>query len=322
MVAEMNNIKVSVIVPVYNSSKYICQTLNSIINQDFTDYEIIVIDDGSTDNSLDIAFEELSKSTIPHKIIHQKNSGVSIARNHGIEVSRGDYIVFVDSDDLISKNHLSELYNGKSDFSIIQLVKKDGDKLSSHHNYTEKLISCEEFIEMELEMKIPFNFCQLTYKSSIIRANNLKFNPEIIYGEDTDFALRALSYGENIAISNEVTYFYIQHSGSSVSTSKLKRFEFINVLEDLSEFYKKNNKDNLARLVTTSRIPKAIFGNMNYFFYNSYDYDDVINKMNELDLFSKLSKYEGDVKFRFKIKLFLFNPKLYYILWKKFKNSI
>ena len=78
----------------------------------------------------------------------------------------------------------------------------------------------------------------------------------------------------------------------------------------------------MADLITTSRIPKAIFGNMNYFFYNSYDFDEVMNRMNELDLFSKLSKYEGDKKFELKIKLFLFNPKLYYIMWKKFKNSI
>ena len=61
---------------------------------------------------------------------------------------------------------------------------------------------------------------------------------------------------------------------------------------------------------------------MNYFFYNGYDFDDVINKMKELDLFSKLSKFKGDKKFELKIKLFLFNPKIYYNVWKKLKNSI
>ena len=318
----MDNVDVSVIVPVYNSSQYIGQTLNSIINQDFDNYEIIVIDDGSTDDSLEIAYETLKTTDIPHKIIHQRNGGVSVARNNGIEVSRGDYIVFVDGDDCISKNHLSELYNGKTDFSLIQLVKKDGNSLSEPYVYLQKSISCEEFIKKELRMEIPFNFCQLMYKSSLIKDNNIHFKPDIVYGEDADFALRALSYGGEIAISNEPTYIYVQHSESTINTSKLQRFDFIQVLEDLADFYQKSGKDDLADLVITSRIPKAIFGNMNFFFYNSYDYDEVISKMKELDLFSKLSKYEGDSKFKFKIRLFLLNPKLYYIMWKKFKNSI
>ena len=87
-------------------------------------------------------------------------------------------------------------------------------------------------------------------------------------------------------------------------------------------FFKNQNRSDLAELIYTSRIPRAIFGNMNYFFYNDYDYGEVIKKMNELDLFKKLSKFKGDKKFTIKIKLFLLNPKLYYILWKKFKNSI
>lgn len=318
----MDNIKVSIIVPMFNCSEYIADTLNSIINQNFTDYEIIVVDDGSTDDSLDIAYETLKESEIPHKIIHQRNSGVSVARNHGIEVSRGDYLVFVDGDDYISENHLLELYNGKTDFSLVQFVKKDGDKLTEYITLNEKSISCEEFIKLELQMKILFNFCQLMYKSSIIKDNNIEFTSGVVYGEDIEFALKALIYGDDISISSEATYIYIQHPSSAINTSKFKRFDFIQVLENIAEFYKSKGRENLADLITTSRIPKAIFGNMNYFFYNSYDFDEVMNRMNELDLFSKLSKYEGDKKFELKIKLFLFNPKLYYIMWKKFKNSI
>ena len=104
----MDNIKVSVIVPVYNGEKYIQTSISSIINQEFSEnYEIIVVDDGSDDNSLDIAQELLSKSDIPYKLVHQRNSGVSVARNNGIEVSRGDYLVFVDSDDSVSYTHLT-----------------------------------------------------------------------------------------------------------------------------------------------------------------------------------------------------------------------
>lgn len=322
MVDKMDNIKVSVIVPVYNSCEYIGSTLDSIINQDFTDFEVIVIDDGSTDNSLEIIRERLSSSSILHEIIHQDNMGVSSARNRGIEMANGDYMVFIDSDDCVRKNHLSELYNGETDFSLVQLVKKDGDKFSNPHHFSKGLISCHEFIKMELNMEMPFNFTQLMYKTSIIKDNSIKFNSEVIYGEDTEFALKALSFGEEISLSNEVTYYYNQHEQSAIRTSELRRFEVVKLFEDLAQFYKNQGKNDLANLITASRIPKAIFGNMNYFFYNNYDFDEVIEKMKDLDLFTKLSKFEGNSKFKFKIKLFLLSPKIYYKIWKKFKNSI
>ena len=318
----MDNIKISLILPVFNEEKYIKATLDSIINQSFTDFEVIVVDDGSTDGTLKIVEEIFKNSAIPHKIIHQENMGVSSARNRGISLSCGEYIVFMDGDDYILTNHLSQLYNPDYDFSLIQLVKKGGDDLSNPHYYGCEEITARDFIRMELEMKMPFNFVQLSYRSDIIKNNDLKFREDVSYGEDTDFAMRALSYGDSIKVSDEITYYYIQREDSLINTSKLKRFDYIPVLEDLAQFFKKQNLDDLAELMHTSRIPRAIFGNMNYFFYNDYDYDEVIEKMNDLDLFDKLSKFEGDKKFSLKIKLFLLNPKLYYIMWKKFKNSI
>ena len=183
-------------------------------------------------------------------------------------------------------------------------------------------MSCDEFITKELKMEIYFNFWQLMYKTSIIKDNNIRFNPDVIYGEDTEFALKALIYGKEIAVSNEVTYYYIQHSDSAIKTSEYRRFEVVEIFEKMAEFYRSLGKDDLANLIITSRIPKAIFGNMNFFFYNGYDFDEVLAKMKELDLLTKLSKFEGDSKFKNKIRLFLLNPKLYYKMWKKFKNSI
>ena len=234
----------------------------------------------------------------------------------------GDYLVFVDSDDYITGNHLSELYNGETDFSLIQFIKKDGDKLSTPDYYSKRLMACDEFIKKELKMEIYFNFWQLMYKTSIIKDNNIKFNSDVIYGEDIEFALKALIHGNEIAISNEVTYYYIQHPTSAIKTSEYRRFEVVEIFEQMAEFYRGLGRDDLADLIVTSRIPKAIFGNMNFFFYNDYDFDEVLAKMNELDLLSKLSKFEGDSKFKNKIRLFLLNPKLYYKTWKKFKNSI
>ena len=318
----MDNYKVSVIVPVYNAEEYIGATLDSIINQDFNSYEIIVVDDGSTDQSPEIISEKLTKSTADYRIIRQDNAGVSSARNRGMEDATGEYLVFIDADDYVTGNHLSELYNGETDFSMVQFIKKENDKLSTPHRFSTESITCDEFIKKELRMEMPFNFWQLMYKASIIKENSIRFNPNLIYGEDIDFALRALLYGDEVAISNEATYYYIQHSQSAIKTSEYRRFEVIEIFENLAEFYRSRGRDDLARLIVTSRIPKAIFGNMNYFFYNDYDFDEVLSKMKEMDLLDKLSKFEGDNKFKSKIRLFLLSPKIYYKTWKKLKNSI
>lgn len=318
----MDKIDVSVIVPVYNAEEYIGNTLDSIINQDFKNFEVVVIDDGSTDESLEIISEKLSRSDISYNIVHQENSGVSSARNRGIEAAKGEYLVFIDADDYVTGNHLSELYNGKTDFSMVQFIKKDGDRLSTPHHFSAELMYCEDFIRKELNMEMPFNFWQLMYRASLVNDNGIRFNPDLVYGEDIDFALRALIYGDEIAISNEATYYYIQHTDSAINTTEFRRFEIVDILENIAGFYRNQGRDDLAELIVTSRIPKAIFGNMNYFFYNDYDFNEVISKMKELDLMEKLSKYEGDSKFKSKIRLFLLSPKLYYKTWKKLKNSI
>lgn len=319
----MSDIKVSVIIPVYNCAKYIGTTLKSVINQDFKGgYEIIVIDDGSTDDSLKIVNESLKGCGINYKIIHQENAGVSVARNQGIDISSGKYLVFVDGDDYILPNHLSELYTGTSDFSLTQFIKKDGDTLSNPNHFDFNLISTDEFIKKELNMEILFNFFQLMYDAEIIKENNIRFSPGVVYGEDTEFALKALIYGDKIHVSNEVTYYYIQHSDSAIRTTEFRRFDIIDIFENLVNFYRLHGKHELANLIITSRIPKAIFGNMNYFFYSCYGFDDVMYVMEKKDLLSKLKRFKGNFKFSLKIKLFLLNPRLYYKLWFRFKNSI
>lgn len=318
----MSNAKISVIIPVYNCEEYIGNTLKSVINQDFKDFEIIVIDDGSTDNSLEVINETLKASGARYKIIHQENGGVSVARNHGIDVSSGEYLVFVDGDDFIMPNHLSELYNGVRDFGLIQFVKKDGELLSNPNHFDFKYISTDEFIKKELSMEILFNFFQLIYKADIIKDNNIRFSPGVVYGEDTEFALKALIYGDTLHVSNEVTYYYIQRSDSAIRTTEFRRFDIVEIFEGLVDYYRIRGKNELANLIITSRIPKAIFGNMNYFFYSCYGFDEVMYVMKRKDLFSKLDKFNGDPKFKLKIKLFLLNPRLYYKLWFRFKNSI
>ena len=339
----MDKIKVSVIVPVYNGSKYISTSLYSIINQNFKDFELIIINDGSTDDSLDIISEILSNEDINYQIITQENKGASNARNHGLKLAKGDYILFVDVDDYIEKNHIKYLYNelcdNNTDFSFSKLLKIDLNKkiLTDENQYNKlenkNVLSTLELIKMDLEMKIPFSFSQILYKTSILKENNLYFNENYVYGEDTDFALRALFCGENVSIVEKPTYFYLQHENSATSNLYLNRFEIIKIFENLSFYFKGTDKcdyseeiKDLLMLIKYNRIPKAIFGNLMYFFYRGYDLNEILDEMEKLDLFSKLSRFKirslKDILFLLKSKVFLINPKIYYKIWKKLKNSI
>lgn len=103
-------IKVSIITPVYNVEECIERSINSVINQTNKDFELLLIDDGSKDRSIDIAKDLLEKTDIDYKIITQKNSGVSVARNKGIEVAVGEYITFLDSDDYIDSRFIELMY--------------------------------------------------------------------------------------------------------------------------------------------------------------------------------------------------------------------
>lgn len=336
----MSNVAVSVIIPMHNASKYIEKTMRSIINQDFNDFEIVIVDDGSDDDSLNIVKNFLINEPIPHIIESQKNSGVSSARNKGIKLSNGEYIIFVDDDDYISPKHISNLYNKiideKTDFSFSYLAKTDenGDILTSMDSYNAILdnsLTSKDLIKLEMLMEIPFYFVQIMYKKEIIERYNIEFDESKIYGEDTEFALKVLTHAENIGISKEFSYFYIQRAGSATSDTYLNRFSFVDTLEDFSKYYSKNSKNRddifeINELIFKNRIPKAIFGNLMFLFYEDYSYDIIMDKVNELGLLEKLKHFKvytkKDRNFNFKTKLFLISPKMYYRFWKRFKNKI
>ena len=337
---------VSIILPIYNTEKYIENTLNSIINQTFTDYEIIIINDGSTDQSPEICEKILTKNNINYKIHHQENKGVSSARNKGLENVKGEYIIFVDGDDQIHEKHIESLYTNlkkeNTDFAFTQMIIKKGKKtITPSDAYKaikgQKILTGYQLIKHELMMDIPFRFCQIMYKKQIIKENNIKFSENVTYGEDTEFALKSLLYAKTIAYTEQATYYYLQNDTSSTSQSFLERFNFIKILEDLSKYYHdyKMPKEELLDypylqeiidLIENYRIPKAIFGNLMYLFYKDYPFTEAMEKMEEINYQERLRRFKPytkkDLIFLFKTQIFLLNPKIYYKLWKTFKNSI
>ena len=342
----MSEIKLSGIVPTYNSSNTIERLIHSLSNQIFKDFEIVFIDDNSIDNTVDVIVKTLESSNITYNlIVNETNKGPGYSRNRGLEKANGDYIVFIDSDDIVREDHLSTFYDSIEghDSVFVKGLKVDNEgnlfdfkvdrfdsiiELSIRNNH---IIKATDIINLEMLMEIPFSFVLMLYKKEIILNNDIRFNEEFNYGEDTEFAIRYLSNCDDVKFVNKYTYYYYQEKGSISESIAFKRFDSIILFEDLNVYFNDLSTYNpifkeLGDKLVHSRTPRFIFGNMNYFFYNDYDKDEVFKKMDELNLFDKLKDFKsfskGDGKFKLKIVLFSLSPNMYYKLWKRLKNRI
>ena len=215
--------KVSVIIPVYNTSFYLKECIESVLNQFFLDFEIIIINDGSTDDSGKIC-EEYAKCDKRIHLYHQKNQGVSAARNYGIQKAKGEWLVFLDSDDFVDKSYLSDFFSNLSGRTelVIQGMNKYSTKVEMFYEFSKReIISRDKFLQ-QYEI-IPYFFGPVSklYKREIIKKNNLQFDNSKSFAEDTLFNLDYLSWCNNeILIINQRNYYY-RATPNSLSSQKL-----------------------------------------------------------------------------------------------------
>ena len=225
---------IGVIIPAYNGEKHLAPTLESIINQDYENLEIIFVNDGSTDNTLNIAENVLKNSGRVYKIInHEKNSGVSAARNVGLKTAQGKYVLFCDSDDIVERNFVSSLlleaedknadlvfcgfksyYEAENKFEIEPITLK------------EKFTNPEFYLRAWAKQDMKFwSACIVIFKKSFIDKINLRFNEQCKLGEDTEFVLKAIASAEKVSFIKENLYIYVHHSGMTTKRySKNRKF--------------------------------------------------------------------------------------------------
>lgn len=218
---DKKNPKISIIVPVYNVQDYLKKCLESILIQTFESFELILVNDGSTDASLDICKAYMNKDS-RIKLISQKNKGLSAARNTGIECSCGEYICFIDSDDFIEKNYLQILYERiiKSNADIVMceyfLTNQKGKKITNisfNEPNNVKELSGKQILSYVVAPKYMANVVSWNklYKKSIF--DNLKYNVGRFY-EDEFIAFPLFFYTKKIAIIRIPLYNYVQRSNS------------------------------------------------------------------------------------------------------------
>ena len=303
---------VSVIINVYNSEKYIRKCLDSVLNQTYKDLEIVIVNDGSTDNTLAICESYKDDRII---IINQENRGLAFSRNVGIENSKGEYLYFIDSDDFIERDTIQYLYD---------LCKKYNVEISSCnqldiYSYDVSAPKINEHIEVisnkEMIRKILLweDRTEAIWNKLIKRElfNNLRFEDRII--NDIAFTYKIAMTTDKIAYSNLVKYYYLRHKGSvsDVKKEDLPRtIDMYNACLERYNYIKNVYPDFLANECGLLYIIARLYLRENK------EIIEFLNKQGAVKLFNQLFSIKllcCKMKFKEKIKLILFriNPNLH-----------
>jgi glycosyltransferase involved in cell wall biosynthesis len=243
------NTKVSIIVPVYNAEKHLKECLDSIINQTLKEIQIIIINDGSTDNSKEIILDYVRKDSRV-TFIDSENEGVSATRNKGIEKAIGKFIGFVDSDDYVATNMYQQLYDIAEGYNasmaicnVIQLIDNEA--------FQKRLqLKSESFLTSDKSCTV-LNFLNFKYDSAnwnkiyasqIVKENELRFHKDLAIWEDLLFNLQFIAYANKITTLSEGLYYYRKHDTSVITNSKLLLSEQYNMFyESYISFCNKNS---------------------------------------------------------------------------------
>ena len=215
---------ISIIIPIYNTEKYIVDCLKSVVNYG-ENIEVICIDDGSTDNSYKVC-KKIEKMDERVRIIHQKNSGVSVARNRGIDEAKGKWLFFVDSDDIVLPEYYSAIVNIDKDVDICLFDAELNDKNNCYEseykiNFKEQdkemlisnMMTSQSFSEKAItSLRSPW---AKVYNNSFIKNNNIRFIPKIKIGEDYLFNLTAISEASKISYRSKTVYKVSEREGSA-----------------------------------------------------------------------------------------------------------
>lgn len=220
MVQKTDNPKVSVIIPAYNVESYIEKCVRSVLEQTYSNLELIVVNDGSLDKTAHI-IDEISRQDSRFVVVHKNNGGVSAARNSGLSLCTGDYVVFVDGDDYLASDYIEYM---------LSLVEQTGaDFCLSRNCYTRKgemqeqedrieTLSPEDATALLLSPAVIVGCWNKIYKRSLLLENNLRFSSELFYGEGLSFITTAAQRANAVGVGRRKVYYYRRNNAVSATT--------------------------------------------------------------------------------------------------------
>jgi len=303
----------SLIVPVYNVEKYLKQCLNSVLSQSFKDYELIVVNDGSTDNGGAIC-DEYENMDSRVRVIHQKNGGLSAARNTGIKIAKGKYLWFVDSDDYIKEDSLGKLHKSLSKeevdvlgFSNIVFFEEKG-KVEINNLFPEtEILSNSEFFKKELPLVIaPWIY---VFNHDFLKKNEINFREDIIIHEDWFFLHEVFVKLKRIKCLQEHFYFY-RIRPNSLTTSSNRDLDKLHTYAE--SIYQMNDLRNrhLFQKFWDDKI-----------YQNVLDYYQLYFSLKDKFNLQKKQKNKKDYKKIRKIKLYIYKSEAFGVKLMKLAHN-
>ena len=285
--------KISVIVPVHNVQEFLKDCLNSLINQSFTDIEIICVNDGSTDLSGYI-LEQYKLKDSRLIVINQENGGLSNARNNGIKVANGEYICFVDSDDFVHEDYCQKLHDAitkqYADYAICNFYSGDNDKWKKRSSLKLSNRKQDSIYAVSAWNKL--------IKKEFLTVNELKFPDGEIY-EDTIFSLKLNVLAQKVAVVEDYLYYYRVRNDSITGKRKSNLISTSYIFKDLLEFSKtrESKERSVIYEFATNYFLWAFHNVSNKFKRNFYFQNKVFLK--------KMNFKKSDLQFKSRIKCFV-----------------
>lgn len=317
---------VSVIIPIYNVEKYLCECIESVTGQSFRNLEIILVDDGSPDSSGEIC-DEYAERDSRIKVIHKKNGGLSDARNAGMDAANGDYVLFLDGDDYIKRTTVEELYTYAErtkaeivcfDFEIDLEIASTDMELHKHAVDYKTVIGTEVLISaIDNDDFIP-NATSKFYNAGFLKRNNLRFKRGMYY-EDVLFNTMAFMCSKKVVFMHKSFYYYRVRE-NSITTSAPGEKNFKSWLVCARELRKEiaNCKEKKKNEALEKSIKYVII--MYLYSYIQISYPERRRRKNDIRYLRSVTEGFRETKC-FNLKLKLFFPELY-VLYRKTVYSV
>ncbi len=293
---------VSIIIPVYNTARFLDECLESVVNQTYSNLEILLINDGSKDNSLELC-QKWAEKDQRIKVFNNSNHGVSFTRNFGLDNCSGEYVAFIDSDDVVSVDYIKTmvdmLVQHGSDMSVISYTCFYNDQQPNFvlKESSNKLTSDIENVFFSISSGV---ICSKLYLKKLISDYNIRFDESIAVTEDLLFNLNYVSHCNSLVFNSSKLYGYRQRENSAAhDTVSLKWFTCLNVYKQLFEEYSNNSAYAHIVFYYLKNLYEAKYS-MRKNHISSEDIDfDVLNEIKSAEKKIKL------VSFRRRIKLFI-----------------
>ncbi|MBA3010204.1 MAG: glycosyltransferase family 2 protein [Desulfobacula sp.] len=346
-IKKNQKITISIIVPTYNVEPYIKKTLESVIHQACKDYELIIIDDGSTDNTVNVIQSIVQNFDAGNiHLIRKDNGGVSSSRNMGLSMARGDYILFLDGDDYISENCVQVLseYIQKTRTDILcygfDQVDENHDVLRHYfdkYNFPEvSMTGVQILITRKEAMFFQTWTGSVVYSKKLLVRNSLQYTEGCDCGQDSEFLAKALMCASKVSFINKVLSYYLIREGSKTNCYNIDRFQVIFARQRSLE-YARLRMDKKSLRVFEAEFNCNIIRRFLFIFVSCMEYkiqqskikreafkilyDDINTHFPSLwnEMNQRMKRYNGkgrDKKLFIKCKLFRISPFLYYVLFK------